>query len=117
MSASALGSYSGPSLPQAALPPPGAAASGNNAAGMKMKAGDPASVKKTAQDFESFFLTQSFETMFEGIGKDTLLGGGNGEQVFHSLLVQEYGKIASQTGSLGLADTIQREMMHLQEVR
>lgn len=109
MTAPALSPYGDPSLLQATAAASPQAAGGGRA--------DPAQVKKTAQDFESFFLTQSFETMYQGIGNDPLLGGGSGEQMFRSLLLQEYGKITAQAGGLGLTDTIQREMIHLQEAR
>ncbi len=38
--------------------------------------------KEAAQNFESFFLSQSFETMFQGLGTDNLFGGGEGENIY-----------------------------------
>lgn len=111
MTVPALSPYAGPGFPGTAAPAAALARARPDGAG------DPETVRKTAEDFASFFLTQSFETMYQGIGSDPLLGGGSGEQMFRSLLVQEYGKVAAQAGGLGLADTIQREMIHLQEVR
>lgn len=76
---------------------------------------DPAAARKTAEDFEAFFLSQVFENMFAGIGTDTLFGGGSGENVYRSLLLQEYSKVAAKTHSTGIADAVQREILRTQE--
>jgi len=76
-----------------------------------------AAAQKAAQDFESFFLSQTFEQMFSGIGSDTLFGGGNGESIYRSLLIQEYSKIAAKNGGVGIAGAVQREILQSQEVK
>jgi Rod binding domain-containing protein len=55
------------------------------------------------------------ESMFAGVKTDKMFGGGSAENMYRSLLNQEYGKVISQRGSLGIADAIKREMLHLQE--
>ena len=52
--------------------------------------------------------------MFEGISTDGPFGGGKGEEVFRSLLLQEYGKMISQTGSIGLSDEVRSAMIDMQ---
>jgi flagellar protein FlgJ len=74
-------------------------------------------IRKTAEDFEAFFVTQSFESMFAGMNSASLFGGGQGEAVFRSLLLQEYGKAAARAGGFGVADAVQREMIRLQETK
>jgi Rod binding domain-containing protein len=74
-------------------------------------------VRKTAEDFEAFFLSQMFEHMFSGIEPDALFGGGQGEAVFRSMLFQEYGKAVAKQGGIGVADMVQREMLRLQEAQ
>ena len=54
------------------------------------------SIDKTSKDFESMFLTQMLQPMFEGLGVDPTFGGGHGEEVMRSFLVQEYGKADRQ---------------------
>ena len=76
---------------------------------------DAAAAHKTGEDFEAFFLSQVFEHMFSGVGTDTMFGGGNGETVYRSLLLQEYSKVAAKSGGLGIADTVQREILRAQE--
>jgi flagellar protein FlgJ len=78
---------------------------------------DPAAARQTAEDFEAFFLSQVFESMFSGVGADPMFGGGNGETVYRSLLLQEYSKVAAKAGGTGLADAVQREILRAQEVK
>jgi flagellar protein FlgJ len=76
---------------------------------------DPAAAKKAGQDFEAFFLSQTFENMFAGVDTDSLFGGGNGESVYRSLLLQEYSKVAAQSGTTGIGDAVTREILRMQE--
>jgi flagellar protein FlgJ len=98
-----------PSLPVGAPP---VAAPNIGPAGQSAEA-----VRKTAEDFASFFYSQTLENMFSTIGNDTLFGGGNAENVFRSLMLQEYGKVAAHSGGLGITDAVQREIIHLQEAK
>lgn len=81
----------------------------------KTKMADPAKARKAAEEFESFFVSSMLESMFSGIKTDPVFGGGHGEDVFRSLLLQEYGKTIAQRGGIGIADQVQREMLRLQE--
>lgn len=78
---------------------------------------DPAKAEQAAQDFEAFFLTMVFENMFAGIKTDGYFGGGHGESIFRSLMLQEYGKSVAKAGGIGLADAVQREILRVQEVQ
>ena len=53
--------------------------------------------------------------MFAGIKTDALFGGGPAEDIYRSLLVEEYGKAISRAGGIGIADQVQREILALQE--
>jgi flagellar protein FlgJ len=77
--------------------------------------GDTAAARKSAEDFTAFFFTQSLETVYSSVSADTLFGGGSGENIYHSMMVQEYGKIAARTGGMGIADQVQREILRMQE--
>jgi peptidoglycan hydrolase FlgJ len=76
-----------------------------------------AAARKTAEDFESFFLSQTFESMFSDVGTDSLFGGGDGEKIYRSMLLQQYSKIAAKTGGVGIADAVEREMLRMQEAQ
>lgn len=76
---------------------------------------NPARATETAREFEAFFVSSMLESMFAGIRTDGYFGGGQGEDVFRSLLLQEYGRTIAQHGGIGIADHVQREMLRLQE--
>jgi peptidoglycan hydrolase FlgJ len=77
---------------------------------------DQAKIKATAQDFEAFFVTHAFEDMFADLSSDPLFGGGEGEDIFRSFLLQEYGKQVAKAGGIGVSDMVQRQLLQLQEV-
>jgi peptidoglycan hydrolase FlgJ len=76
---------------------------------------DPAVAKKVSQQFESVFITQFLGSMFDGISTDGPFGGGQGEAMFRSLLMDEYGKQVETQGGFGLSAAIQRELLKTQE--
>jgi Rod binding domain-containing protein len=69
----------------------------------------------TAQDFESTFISTMAQTMFEGLKTDGPFGGGQGEETFRSLLVDQYGKEMTRAGGIGIADKIYGEILKMQE--
>lgn len=73
------------------------------------------SAQKTGEDFEAFFLSQVFDNMFAGVDADPVFGGGHGETVYRSLLLQEYSKVAARSGGIGIADAVQREILRTRE--
>lgn len=74
-----------------------------------------ARARTVAEDFESFFISAMLETMSSGLDVDPMFGGGHGEAVYRSLLNQEYARAFARAGGIGIADTVQREIMRLQE--
>ena len=73
-----------------------------------------AAAKRAAEDFESVFVSQMMEPMFQGIKTDGMFGGGSGEQVFRSLMIQEVGKEVAAGGGIGIADAVYGEMLRMQ---
>jgi peptidoglycan hydrolase FlgJ len=76
---------------------------------------DPAVARKVAQQFEGTFITQFLSQMFSGISTDGPFGGGQGEEMFRSLMMDEYGKQFEAQGGFGLAPAIERELLKFQE--
>jgi hypothetical protein len=74
-----------------------------------------AAAQQAGQNFESFFLSQAFENMYAGLGADPLFGGGSGEGVYRSLMIQEYSKVAAKSGMTGIGAEVTREISHMQE--
>jgi len=72
--------------------------------------------RQAAEDFEAVFISQMLAPMFEGLDTDGYFGGGPGEDVYRSMLVEHYGKSIARAGGFGLADAVQREILKLQEV-
>ncbi|MDI9349137.1 MAG: rod-binding protein [Candidatus Symbiobacter sp.] len=79
----------------------------------KVKAATPQEAKKLGQDFEAMFLEEMMKPMFEGVRKpNAMFGGGHGEEVFQSLMVQQYAKSFAQRGGIGVAQQIERIALH-----
>ncbi|MEJ0062798.1 MAG: rod-binding protein [Alphaproteobacteria bacterium] len=71
---------------------------------------------KAAKEFEAMFATQMLSPMWETVPVDEETGGGHGEEVFRTMMLQEYGKIVAAGDSLGLASTIKQQMLQHQEI-
>ena len=89
----------------------------NNAAKTLQSNMDQSTLDKTkaaAQDFEAVFISQMLTHMFDGIKTDGMFGGGNAEDIFRSMMVDEYGKMMSKNGGIGLSDSVMAEMIEMQ---
>jgi peptidoglycan hydrolase FlgJ len=73
-------------------------------------------IDKTSEDFEAVFITEMLKPMFEALEVDPVFGGGKGEEVFRDLQLNEYGKMISKQGGIGLADNVRAQLIHLQLV-
>jgi flagellar protein FlgJ len=67
--------------------------------------------KKISQDFEGLFIGMMMKSMRETVGKDKLTGGGHGEDVYRSILDQEYVAASAKRGGFGLAKQIEKEII------
>jgi len=66
---------------------------------------------KASVDFESLFIRQMLEVMRKTIHReDDMLGGGMTQDVFESMLYDEYAKKMAETAGFGLANTIYRQL-------
>jgi peptidoglycan hydrolase FlgJ len=74
-----------------------------------------AEMRRAAEEFEAIFLAQMMAPMFEGLDTEGLGGGGMGEEIFRPMLIERYADALSQAGGVGIADSIVRELMRLQE--
>lgn len=81
------------------------------------KGQDMQKMREAAQEFEAVFLSQMLKPMFEGIGSAPPFGGGPAEEMYRSLMMDEYGKSIAKAGGIGIADQVLREMIKLQEVQ
>lgn len=79
------------------------------------KTANAAAAEKAAKEFEGIFISQFVGQMFEGISTDGPFGGGEGEAMFRSLMVDQYGKQIADRGGFGLSDAITRSLLAHQE--
>jgi peptidoglycan hydrolase FlgJ len=70
---------------------------------------------KTSKEFESVFISQFMGSMFQGISTDGPTGGGQGEEMFRSLMIDQYSKSIEQRGGFGLAAAVKRQLLKHQE--
>ena len=71
-------------------------------------------IHKVSQDFEALFAGMMMKSMRATVGKDKLFNGGHGEEVFRSMLDQEYATAAAKRNSLGLAPLIEKDLIRQQ---
>ncbi len=76
----------------------------------------PEKIDQVARDFEAQFISQMLENMFSTVDTKGFLGGGEEEEFYRDMLVDEYGKIIARTGGVGVSDHVKREMLRMQEV-
>ena len=68
--------------------------------------------KKVSQDFEALFVGMMMKSMRETVGKDKLTGGGHGDDVYRSMLDQEYAAASvKKGGGLGIARIIEKDII------
>ncbi len=79
------------------------------------KIADVERARKVAQDFESYFLSQMLQPMFEGLDVEEPFGGGHSEKMWRAMQVDEFGKSLAQNGGIGVADMVMREILKAQE--
>ena len=75
-----------------------------------------AKADKASKEYEAVFISQMLGAMFSGIKSDGITGGGQGEEMFRSLMVNEYGKSIAAQGGFGLADQMKAQLLKHQEV-
>ncbi|MDD2336787.1 MAG: rod-binding protein [Geobacteraceae bacterium] len=76
----------------------------------EIPASQNAALKKTSQDFEALFIGMMLKSMRATVGKDSLTGGGHGEEVYRSMLDQEYAQEAARGGALGLCRGLEEQL-------
>ena len=76
---------------------------------------DARALRQAAEDFEAVFMAQMLAPMLETVPSDGLFGGGPGEDIYRSLMAEEYGKAIARSGGVGIADQVERELLRIQE--
>lgn len=75
-----------------------------------------AKTRKSAEDFEAIALGQLLQPMFKTVDTSKgMFGGGTGEEAWKPMMVDEMAKMLAKSGGIGLADSVYREMLRMQE--
>ena len=72
-------------------------------------------LRRAAEEFEAIFVAQMLAPMFQGIETDGLGGGGMGEEIFRPMLIERYAEAIAQSGGVGIADSVVREFLRMQQ--
>lgn len=67
-----------------------------------------------AKEFEAVYISQMLTPMFDGLETDGMFGGGSAENIYRSMMIDEYGKMIAQNGGIGLADSVKAQMIEMQ---
>jgi peptidoglycan hydrolase FlgJ len=78
--------------------------------GAQASAKDVQATKKVVREFEALFVGMMLKSMRETVGKDPIAGGGKGEEMFQSMLDQEYSKSITEHGGIGMAAMLEKQL-------
>lgn len=67
-------------------------------------------LEEACKDFESIFVNQLMKSMRKTVNKTGLIDGGRGEEIFQSMLDEEYSKEIAKEGRLGISDMLFRQL-------
>lgn len=82
------------------------------------RTGNEVQAREIAENFEAMFLSQMLQHMSSDIGEgvESMFGGGHSEGIFRSMLNDQYAEEITNRGGVGIADSVYREILKLQEV-
>jgi flagellar protein FlgJ len=77
---------------------------------------DMTKADKASKEYEQVFISQFLGSMFSGLSTDGPTGGGEGEEMFRSLMVDQYAKGIENQGGFGIATQMKAELLKHQQV-
>jgi flagellar protein FlgJ len=83
---------------------------------VKAAMNNPERAEKSAKEFEQVFLSTLLKPIFETLTMNNEFGGGSAEAVWQGFLVDEYARTLVDSGGLGLADSVMRELLKEQDI-
>lgn len=72
---------------------------------------DKAAIAKLSEEFEAVFTEIMLKSMRDSVPKSELIDGGNGEEIFRSMLDSQYAKDWAGQRRSGLAESIERQLL------
>lgn len=80
-----------------------------------LKGDAKARARQSAEDYEAMFLSTMMKHMFPAVDAKDPFRAGNAEETWRGMLIDQYGKSIAKSGGIGVADTVYREMIRIQE--
>lgn len=74
-------------------------------------------LRAQAQDFEAQFVNSMFQQMYSGVEGDGPFGNSTGVGPWRSFLTEEYAKNFVKRGGIGIADSVYKSLLSMQEAR
>ena len=68
-----------------------------------------------AREFEQVYLSTMMKQMFSGVSTEAPFGGGQAEESWRGLLVDQYAATMQKAGGIGISDMVYRDLIGLQE--
>jgi Rod binding domain-containing protein len=68
-----------------------------------------------ADQFEQVYLSTMMKQMFAGVSAEAPFGGGQAEESWRGLLVDQYAATMQKSGGIGISDMVYRDLIGLQE--
>ena len=72
-------------------------------------------IEASAKDFEGVFLNEMLTHMFDTVGVDSMFGGGDAEETWRGMMVEQFSKQLVNNGGIGMSDSIKAQMIAMQE--
>ncbi|MFC7291808.1 rod-binding protein [Hirschia litorea] len=70
--------------------------------------------EEMAKEFETMFLAEMLQPIFNQIETDGPFGGGQAEEAFRPMLTEQYAKSLSNAGGVGIAESVLTEILRMQ---
>jgi Rod binding domain-containing protein len=74
-------------------------------------------LRAQAQDFEVQFVNSMFQQMYAGLEGDGPFGNSTGVGPWRSFMTEEYAKNFVKAGGIGIADSVYKSLLSMQEAR
>lgn len=89
----------------------------NLPAGKEVSRRERDAIRKVAREFEALMVNEMLKSMRATVQRDSLLGGRSSEDIYRSMLDQEYAAAIASQGGVGLAPLIERELLERSAVQ
>lgn len=68
-----------------------------------------------ATEFEQVYLATMMKQMFSGLSTEAPFGGGQAEETWRGILIDQYADGMVKSGGVGIADAVYRDLLGIQE--